>query len=102
MNRGVAYLKLGMPDSAKANYDMAMKLYPNYPKLFEVYYNLGVCYYLNGRIQDAIAIWQQVMRMNPQYVLAQQSINTATMQLQQAMQQAAAQQQMQQQQPPKK
>lgn len=100
MNRGVAYLKLGMPDSAKANYDMAMKLYPNYPKLYEVYYNLGVCYYLNGRIQDAIAIWQQVMRMNPQYVLAQQSINTATIQLQQAMQQQAAA--AQQQQPPNK
>lgn len=100
MNRGVAYLKLGMPDSAKANYDMAMRLYPNYPKLYEVYYNLGVCYYLAGRIQDAISIWQQVMKMNPQYVLAQQSINTAVQQLNMAQMQAA-QQQAAAQQPPK-
>lgn len=77
MNRGVAYLKLDMPDSAKANYDMAMKLYPNYPKLYEVYYNLGVCYYLAGRPNDAIKVWQQVMRMEPTYIIAQQSINTA-------------------------
>jgi tetratricopeptide (TPR) repeat protein len=92
MNRGVAYLKLTMPDSAKANYDMAMKLYPNYPKLYEVYYNLGVCYYLSGRIQDAVTTWQQVTRMNPQYILAQQSINTAMLQLQAAQQQQQQQQ----------
>ncbi len=77
MNRGVAYLKLNMPDSAKANYDEAMRLYPNYPKLYEVYYNLGVCYYLVGRVQDAISVWQKVMKMQPTYILAQQSINTA-------------------------
>ena len=77
MNRGVAYLKLGIPDSAKANYDKARMLYPNYPKLYEVYYNLGVCYYLDKKVPQAIAVWQQVVKMNPQYVIAQQSINTA-------------------------
>jgi len=77
MNRGVAYLKLDMPDSAKANYDKARELYPNYPKLYEVYYNLGVCYYLAKKVPQAIAVWQQVMKMNPQYIIAQQSINTA-------------------------
>jgi tetratricopeptide (TPR) repeat protein len=77
MNRGVAYLKLNMPDSAKANYDKAREYYPNYPKLYEVYYNLGVCYYLSHKVPQAIAIWQQVMKMNPQYIIAQQSINTA-------------------------
>lgn len=100
MNRGVAYLKLGIPDSARFNYDMARKLYPNYPKLYEVYYNLGVCYYLSGRLPEAITIWQQVTQMEPKYVVAQQSINTATAQLQ-AAQQAAMQQQAPQQ-PPKK
>jgi tetratricopeptide (TPR) repeat protein len=93
MNRGVAYLKLGIPDSARYNYDMARKLYPNYPKLYEVYYNLGVCYYLTGRIVEAIGIWQEVMKMEPKYVLAQQSINTAQLQLMQMQQQAAAAQQ---------
>jgi protein O-mannosyl-transferase len=77
MNRGVAYLKLDMPDSAKANYDRAKELYPNYPKLYEVYYNLGVCYFLSGKIREAISIWQMVIKMDPTYVLAQQSINTA-------------------------
>ena len=77
MNRGVAYLKLGIPDSAKANYDKAREYYPNYPKLDEIYYNLGVCYYLAGKIPQAIGVWQQVMKMNPRYILAQQSINTA-------------------------
>ncbi len=91
MNRGVAYLKLNMPDSAKANYDMAMKLYPNYPKLYEVYYNLGVCYFLTGRPYDAINIWQQVTKMNPQYILAQQSINTAMQAINQAQQSPIAQ-----------
>ncbi len=90
MNRGVAYLKLDMPDSAKADYDKAKMLYPNYPKLFEVYYNLGVCYYLSGRVQEAIGIWQTVMKMEPSYILAQQSINTAVLQLQAAQQQQAA------------
>lgn len=92
MNRGVAYLKLNMPDSAKANYDMAAMYYPNYPKLYEVYYNLGVCFYLQGRVQDAINIWQKVMQMEPKYILAQQSINTAVQALQAAQQQAAMQQ----------
>ncbi len=94
MNRGVAYLKLDMPDSAKVNYDKAMALYPNYPKLYEVYYNLGVCFYMAGRAQEAIGIWQTVMKMEPKYILAQQSINTAVQALsaQQMQAQAAAQQ----------
>ncbi len=77
MNRGVAYMKLGMPDSAKANYDQVKALYPNYPKLYEIYYNLGVCYYFNKMVPQAISVWQTVTKMQPDYVLAQQSINTA-------------------------
>jgi len=91
MNRGVAYLKLDMPDSAKANYDRAIALYPNYPKLYEVYYNLGVCFYLAGRVQEAIGIWQKVLKIEPKYILAQQSINTAVQAMQAAQQQAMAQ-----------
>lgn len=90
MNRGVAYLKLGMPDSAKANYDKAKSLYPNYPKMWEVYYNLGVCYYLAGRVQEAINMWQTVLRMEPNYILAQQSINTAVQAMNAQQQQTAA------------
>lgn len=100
MNRGVAYLKLDMPDSAKANYDMAAKLYPNYPKLYEVYYNLGVCYYLAGKVQQAINVWQQVVKMEPKYILAQQSINTAMQAMSVAQQQQQVQQPAQQAAPP--
>jgi hypothetical protein len=81
MNRGVAYMKLGMPDSAKANYDQVKTLYPNYPKLEEIYYNLGVCYYLAGMKPQAIGVWQTVLKLKPDYILAQQSINTAVKEL---------------------
>jgi hypothetical protein len=77
MNRGVAYMKLNMPDSAKADYDKVFQLYPNYPSRHEIYYNLGVCFYMNQKVQQAIAIWAEVAKLKPDYVVAQQSINTA-------------------------
>jgi tetratricopeptide (TPR) repeat protein len=90
MNRGVAYLKLNMPDSAKVNYDMGSQYYPNYPRLDEIYYNLGVCFYLSHKIPQAIATWQKVMKLNPKYILAQQSINTAVQAMNAPPQPAAA------------
>lgn len=80
MNRGVAYMKLNLPDSAKANYDRVASLYPNYPKLYEIYYNLGVCYYMNKMVPQAVNIWRAVLNMKPDQgiaLTAQQSINTA-------------------------
>lgn len=97
MNRGVAYMKLGMPDSAKYNYDQVRTLYPNYPKMEEIYYNLGVCFYLNGQKPEAVNTWQLVLKMKPDYILAQQSINTAVKEL--SAQPAPQQPQQQQQQP---
>ena len=81
MNRGVAYMKLNVPDSARVNYDRVLTLYPNYPKMYEIYYNLGVCYYLNKMVPQAINIWRQVQKMNPDQNIAQlavQNINVAT------------------------
>ena len=77
MNRFVAYLKLNEPDSAKTNLDMVRLYYPKYPKMEEIYYNLGVCYYMKKQIPQAIAMWQISIKLNPGYAVAQQSINTA-------------------------
>ena len=77
MNRFVAYLKLNEPDSAKTNLDMVRLYYPKYPKMEEIYYNLGVCYYMKKQIPQAIAMWQISIKLNPGYGIAQQSINTA-------------------------
>ncbi len=77
MNRFVAYLKLNEPDSAKANLDMVRMYYPKYPKMEEIYYNLGVCYYMKKEIPQAIGAWQISLKLKPDYLIAQQSINTA-------------------------
>ena len=81
MNRGLAYFYLNQPDSAKSNYDKVLKYYPNYANLFEIYYNLGVNFYFHRRLPEAIAIWKTVIKLNQNYTLAQQSINTAEMEL---------------------
>ncbi len=77
MNTFVAYLKLNEPDSAKTNLDLVKMYYPNYPKLEEIYYNLGVCYYMQKKIPQAIQQWQTSLKLKPTYIIAQQSINTA-------------------------
>ena len=77
MNRFVAYLKLDEPDSAKSNLDLVRQYYPKYPKMEEIYYNLGVCFYMKKQIPQAIAQWQTSLKLNPNYIVAQQSINTA-------------------------
>jgi len=77
MNTFVAYLKLNEPDSAKTNLDLVKMYYPNYPKLEEIYYNLGVCYYMKKQIPQAIQQWQTSLKLKPSYIIAQQSINTA-------------------------
>ena len=86
MNRFVAYLKLNEPDSAKADLDKVRMYYPKYPHMDEIYYNLGVCFYMKGKVPQAVDQWKTVLSLNPNYVTAQQSINTA-MQAMNAMQQ---------------
>ena len=78
MNRFVAYLKLNEPDSAQTNLELVRLYYPKYPKMDEIYYNLGVCYYMKKEIAKAIACWQMSLKLNPGYTIAQQSINTAS------------------------
>ena len=48
MNRGIAYYKLGIMDSAKINLDSAKTLYPNYPTLPGIYKLIGDDYMKKG------------------------------------------------------
>jgi tetratricopeptide (TPR) repeat protein len=50
LNLGVAYYKLNEPDSAKACWDIAKKLYPDHPNLKQYYPLLGLCYLNKGLI----------------------------------------------------
>ena len=64
-NLGLAYFKLGQPDSAKANFDIVKSYYPKYPRLGEFYYNLGVFYYLHQRLPMAVTCWQTTLKIEP-------------------------------------
>jgi protein O-mannosyl-transferase len=62
MNRGIAYYKLGIMDSAKLNLDSAKTLYPNYPTLPGIYKLIAEDYMRKG--------WQEYGRakMYPQAI----------------------------------
>jgi protein O-mannosyl-transferase len=94
LNRSMAYFKLKQPDSAMMNIDKVRLLYPRYPKLDEMYYNIGVNFYINKQYQQAINAWQITLQMNPDYQLARNAIGVISREIQQAQaQQQAAQQQ---------
>ena len=48
LNLGVAYYKLNEPDSARACWDVAKRLYPDHPNLKQYYPLLGMCYLNKG------------------------------------------------------
>ncbi len=58
LNRGMAYFKLKQPDSSIVNLDSVRILYPRYPKLDEMYFNVGVNFYMNKKYPEAIRTWQ--------------------------------------------
>jgi protein O-mannosyl-transferase len=76
LNKALAYFKLNMPDSVLSSLDKARGYYPNHPKLPEMYYNNGVTFYLHNQYDKAIASWQVTIKLKPDYVQAQQAINT--------------------------
>ena len=86
LNKGIAYFKLGQPDSAKMNFDKVSVLYPNHPKLAESYYNLGVAFYLKKQYPQAFASWQATLRLSPNYAMAQNAINILRQELAKAQQ----------------
>ena len=65
LNRGMAYFNLRLPDSAIANLEKVRTLYPRYPKLDDMYFNVGVNFYVNKRYNEAIAAWQTALKIEP-------------------------------------
>jgi len=75
LNKGLTFFKLGMPDSEMVCLDRARELYPNHPKLPEMYYNTGVTFYLHKQYPQAINAWQTTLKLKPDYSQAQSAIN---------------------------
>ena len=92
LNRSMAYFKLKRADSSMMNLDMVRKLYPRYPKLDEMYYNIGVNFYVEKQYQMAINAWQVTLQLNPNYALARNALVVIQREIQQAQQQQAAMQ----------
>ena len=74
LNKALAYFKLREPDSVMVNLDVVMKMYPNHPKLPEMYYNCGVNYYLNKQYAPAIHAWETTIRLKPDFFAAQNAL----------------------------
>lgn len=81
MNRGLAYFFLDNPDSARYNIEKVIEYYPKYVNISELYYNIGVNFYMHHRVAEAIGVWKKVLINNPDYKQAQQSINIASAEL---------------------
>src|ERR1022692_830936 len=62
LNRGMAYFKLKEPDSAFYNIKKVLDLYPRYPKLDEMLFNIGVNFYMEKRYPQAIYAWQLALK----------------------------------------
>lgn len=75
LNKGLAYFKLGIPDSVMPALDKARELYPNHPKLPEMYYNTGVTFYMQKKYPQAIDAWTKTLKAKPDYTQAQGAIN---------------------------
>ena len=74
INKGLGYFRLEEPDSAKASFDKVLQLYPTYPKLPELYYNLGVLYFKRAQYAQAAGLWKTTLKLNPNYGAAQNAL----------------------------
>jgi protein O-mannosyl-transferase len=77
LNRGMAYFKLRRPDSALFNLNKVKELYPRYPKLDEMYFNVGVNFYMNQQYNEAMNVWQGAIKMSPPNTKTHQDIQNA-------------------------
>jgi tetratricopeptide (TPR) repeat protein len=75
VNRGMAYFKLKQPDSAYYNLKKVWELYPRYPKLDELLFNVGVNFYVQQRYNEAISAWQTCLKVTPNYPQAVNAMN---------------------------
>jgi tetratricopeptide (TPR) repeat protein len=81
LNRGMAYFKLKQPDSAYYNVRKVWELYPRYPKVAEMMYNIGVNFYVDKRYSEAIQSWNTALQMDPNYVQARNALGVLSAQM---------------------
>lgn len=81
LNRGMAYFKLKQPDSAYDNIKKVWELYPRYPKVAEMMYNIGVNFYVEKRYPQAIKAWNTALQMDPNYALARNALGVLNAQI---------------------
>ncbi len=74
LNRGMAYFKLKEPDSAFYNINMVRQLYPRYPRLSEMFFNVGVNFFVAKRYREAMNVWQMTVQMDPNNAQARNAI----------------------------
>lgn len=69
------YFRLKEPDSVLACLDKLRLLQPNYPGLWEPYFNAGVLYYRSARYANALAAWKKALEADPGNIKVQNAIN---------------------------
>ena len=77
---GMAYLKRGMLNEARQEFETAIRLYPNDGKS---YYNLGVVYGQKGNLKEAMESFSRSVTLNPD--LTKAHYNLATLYAQQGL-----------------
>ncbi len=70
-NLGITYYNKGLIDRAIEQYQIALRLKPDY---IEAHYNLGVAYGISGLIDKAIEQYQVALRLKPDYIMAQDNL----------------------------
>ncbi len=74
MNRGVAYLKLDVPDSVMLNIDKVRALYPIHPMLPEMYFYTGQAFYAHKEPDKAYNAMQLSLQLRPDFMPARNAI----------------------------
>jgi len=65
LNRSLAYLKLGQPDSVMSNLNMIRSIFPQHPILPEMYYQAGMSYNRTRNYGGAMKAWKTALELNP-------------------------------------
>jgi len=78
LNKALAFFKLQQPDSEIVNLDKVSTMFPNHPKLPEMYYNVGVMFYVNKQYDKAADAWKKCLKLKPDYGQAQNALNVMT------------------------
>jgi hypothetical protein len=75
LDRGWAYFNNGDYDKAIADFDQAIRLYPNY---VQAYINRGITYEKKGDYDRAIADYELVLQINPNHANAKSNLAQLT------------------------